>query len=318
MIKTLTGQDVLTRLKTLESPSRTYAAMYSTWLGGIVTEPSLMVIPIDDHGFHRGDAVFEAVKCVDNQIYALDRHLERMQASADRISLKLPFALSELKSISVETVRASKCANAILRMYASRGPGGFTTNPYESVGPQFYLVVTPFKPMAQAKYESGVSAKLSAIRVKEGFFANVKSCNYLPNVLMKKEALDAGVDFTVSIDENGFIAEGSTENFAIVDDSGVFVVPELDRSLRGITVLRAMELSKKNRGPLKDVRHGRIKAEDVSRAREAFFLGTTLDCIPVTSFEGKAVGDGRPGPVGRHLLELLREDMKAGDLVTAI
>lgn len=295
--------------------------MYSTWLGGIVTDPAVMVIPIDDHGFHRGDAVFEAVKAVDGRAYALDRHLERLQTSASHISLKMPFDLKGLHDICVETVRASKCRDAILRMYVSRGPGGFTTNPYETVGSQFYLVITPFKPMAAAKYEAGVSAKISAIKVKDGIFANVKSCNYLPNVLMKKEALDAGVDFTVSIDEEGYLAEGSTENFAIVDEQGNFVVPGFERTLKGITVFRVMELAREAGLKAKEfgeVRHFKITKDDVFKAREAFFVGTTLDCIPVTQFEGRAIGGGKPGPVSHRLNELLRADMKSGPLVTEI
>ena len=317
----LSGPEVLKRLKSLENPQRNYAAMFSSWLGGIVTEPGLMVVPIDDHGFHRGDAVFEAVKCVSGNIYALDRHLERMQTSAHRIELKIPFNLKELHDISVETVRASKCQDAILRMYASRGPGGFTTNPYESVGSQFYLVITPFKPLAPSKYDSGVTAKLSRIQVKEGFFANVKSCNYLPNVMMKKEAVDAGVDFTVSVDEKGFLAEGSTENFAIVDAGGALVVPGFERTLKGITISRAMELAKAElvgRGVVSDVRHGHVTVDDVSKAREAFFMGTTLDCISVTEFEKRKIGDGRPGPVGREILKQLQVDMLSGPLVTSI
>lgn len=321
MIKLLTADEALKRLFTHEAGVRNYAAMFSTWFGGIVTDPALMVIPIDDHGFHRGDAVFEAVKCVEGRIYALDRHLERLQTSASHISMKLPYTLEELHDICAETVRVSKCRDAVLRMYVSRGPGGFTTNPYETVGSQFYLVITPFKALPKAKYDSGVSARLSSIRVKEGIFANVKSCNYLPNVLMKKEALDAGVDFTVSIDENGNVAEGSTENFAIVDDRGHLIVPGFERTLKGITVSRAMELAREAGAKSKefgDIRNGHIKKEDVLRAREAFFLGTTLDCISVTSFEGQPIGSGKPGPISKRLYDLLQEDMLTGPLVTGV
>lgn len=321
MIKILSAEESLQRLKSNDASKRQYAAMYSTWFGGIVKDPAMMVVPIDDHGFHRGDAVFEAVKCVDGRIYALDRHLERMQVSASHISLNMPFDLKGFHDICVETVRASGCRDAILRMYVSRGPGGFTTNPYETVGSQFYLVITPFKPLPKEKYESGVSAKISTIKVKEGIFANVKSCNYLPNVLMKKEAIDSGVDFTVTIDENGHVAEGSTENFAIVDESGHFLVPGFERTLKGITVYRAMELAREagiKTREFGDVRHSHIEKEDVLRAREAFFLGTTLDCISVTTFEGKPVGTGRPGPIAKRLFELLQADMVKGPLVTAV
>ena len=325
MIRELSAEDVLRKFKESAHPSRQgYLAMYSSWYGGIVKDPQLMMLPIDDHMVHRGDGVFEAIKCVDGKIYALDRHLERLGRSAEKIGLK-PLGSAnwrqEIHDICVETVRASKTGDCLLRLYVSRGPGGFTTNPYEAIASQLYLVITQLKGMGREKYEKGVTAKISAIAVKEGFFANVKSCNYLPNVLMKKEAVDAGVDFTVSKDEKGYLAEGSTENFAIVNKAGEMIVPGFERTLRGVTAVRAMELAEKlvKGGQLKGVRNAHIKAEDVFEAREAMMLGTTLDCLPVTSFEGKPVGPGgRVGDTCKALLELILTDMKTGPFVTVV
>ncbi|MES2855701.1 MAG: aminotransferase class IV [Bdellovibrionota bacterium] len=320
MIKVLSADEVVENLRTKAQAGRNYAAMYSTWLGGITKEPSLMVIPIDDHGFHRGDAVFEAVKCIGRKIYALERHLDRMEISANYIGMKLPVSKKELFEIAVETTKASGIDDSLLRYYVSRGPGGFTTNPYESVGAQVYLVITPFKPVPKEKYENGVSANVSKIAVKEGMFANVKSCNYLPNVLMKKEAVDTGVDFTVSEDENGNLAEGSTENFAIITEDGRFVVPGFERTLKGVTVFRMMELVKPliDSGLIKSVGHGKLKREDVLRAKEAMFIGTTLDCLPVTKFEDRIIGTGKQGPVAKKFLELMVADLIEGPLVTSI
>jgi branched-subunit amino acid aminotransferase/4-amino-4-deoxychorismate lyase len=317
MLKVLNSQEALESLNRHQVPSRKYAAMYSSWYGGIVTDPNLMLIPIDDHGFHRGDAVFEAAKAVNGKIYALDRHLDRMQISAEKIGLKLP---TGLRDIAIETTRASGLKNCILRYYVSRGPGGFTTNPYESVGPQTYLVITPLNPPATAKYENGVSAKTSAIKIKEGIFSTVKSCNYLPNVMMKKEAVDGGVDFTVSVDESGVIGEGSTENFAIISKDGTFLVPSFERTLKGITLIRLMELVREDAGLktlVKTVAHGSIKHKDVFEAREAMFLGTTLDCLPCTSFDGHKIGAGVRGEIASAFQTALMKDIASGPLALA-
>jgi branched-subunit amino acid aminotransferase/4-amino-4-deoxychorismate lyase len=320
MTTLLTTEQAVSRLREKSIASRNYAAMYSSWLGGITKDPALMVIPIDDHGFHRGDAVFEALKCVDRKVYALERHLDRLEISANHIGLKLPCSKKEFTDLALETIRVSGLDDSLLRFYVSRGPGGFTANPYESIGAQVYLVVTTYKSPGADKYANGVSAKISQISVKDGIFANVKSCNYLPNVLMKKEAVDAGVDFTVSRDESGNLAEGSTENFAIVDSEGKLVVPGFERTLKGVTVFRMMELSRAlvEAGVIKAVAHGRIRKEDVLSARETFFVGTTLDCLPVTKFEGQKIGDGVAGPVAKKLLEVLRADLKSGPLVTPL
>jgi len=316
MLKTLKTEEVLQALN--RHPARKYAAMYSSWYGGIVTDPNLMMIPIDDHGFHRGDAVFEAAKAVNGKIYALDRHLDRMHVSASKIGLKMP---GDLREIAIETTKAAGLKDCILRYYVSRGPGGFTTNPYETQGSQTYLVITPLTPPAPAKYENGVSAKTSAIKIKEGFFSTVKSCNYLPNVLMKKEAIDAGVDFTVSVDDEGVIAEGSTENFAIISKDGRFVVPSFERTLRGITLIRMMELALEKpelRKLVTAVEHGAIRQKDVLEAREAMFLGTTLDCIPCTSFDGKPIGSGKRGQIAAAFQKALLEDIESGPLSISI
>lgn len=313
-LKVLSQEEVIANLKRHAYPARKYGAMYSSWLGGITTDPNLMVIPIDDHGFHRGDAVFEAIKCTNGLIYALDRHLDRMKVSASKIGIELP---SDLREIALETTKLSGLTDCLLRYYVSRGPGGFTTNPYESVGAQTYLVITPFSPPSKAKYDSGVSAATSLINVKEGFLATVKSCNYLPNVLMKKEAVDQGVDFTVSIDSDGFVAEGSTENFAILTSDGILKAPLYDRILKGITLGRAMELATEDsqlRNLVKEVRNESFTREEILTAKEAFFMGTTLDCLAVTKFDGVKIGSGVCGPVARALHEAIQKDILEGPL----
>lgn len=326
-ITQLSFEQIVLRLKQKPQASRSrFLAMYSSWYGGIVREPELMLLPIDDHMVHRGDGVFEAIKCVDGRIYALDRHLERLDRSADLISLKLPNSLAEIREICVETVRVAAARDAMLRLYISRGPGDFTPNPYQTLGTQIYLVVTSYQAprddKSDEKYLRGVSALVSQHKVKEGFFANVKSCNYLQNVLMKKEALDLSVDFTISVDEDGFLAEGSTENFAIVNCDGEFVVPSFARTLRGVTAVRAMELAKEHlldTSLLSGVRLAQISLQDALAAREIMMLGTTLDCLPVTTFAHKPVGQSSGvGPVCRALLSLLRADIRSGPLTTSI
>jgi 4-amino-4-deoxychorismate lyase len=317
-ISVLSQEEVFRRLRESPHAARSsYLAMYSSWLGGIVKDPQLMSVPIDDHIVHRGDGVFEAAKCIDGRIYGLDRHLDRLSLSAEKIGLQLPYSQVEIRRIIIETLKASGASTAMMRLYISRGPGGFTANPYESIGSQMYLVITPYKPVSAEKYERGVTVKISSIQVKEGFFSQVKSCNYLPNVLMKKESVDRGVDFTVNRETNGHLAESSTENFAIISRAGELLLPGFEKTLKGITAVRIMELAEAlvRDGTLKAVRNAPITVENVLEAQEAMMIGTTLDCLPVTEFEGQKVGAGVVGPIAQSLLRLLREDMISGPLV---
>jgi 4-amino-4-deoxychorismate lyase len=318
-LKVLSFEDVVAKFREPAHKVReSYRVMYSTWYGGLITDPQLMMVPIDDHVVHRGDGVFEAAKCTGHGIFAMRRHLERLFLSAGKIGLSSPHSLEELEGIAVEAVRLSGLGDAMIRLYLSRGPGGFTANPYESIGNQIYLVVTRLNPVAPEKYESGVRVRISSHAIKEGFWSTVKSCNYLPNVMMKKESVDAGVDFTVSRDESGYLAESSTENFGIVSKDDELLIPAFSKTLRGVTAVRVMELAEDlvKSGRLKSVRNAHITQADVASAKEAMMLGTTLDCLPVTSFEDRPVADGQVGPICRTLLGLLREDMKSGPLVT--
>lgn len=291
------------------SLKRSYSLMYSSWLGGWTADPRLMMIPIDDHMVHRGDGVFEALKAVNGKIYLLKPHLERMRLSAESIGLK-PFEnwprVEQIVSETWAMAKANGQSEAIVRIFLSRGPGNFSTNPYDTDGSQLYVMITELKPFPKQQATVG----WSQIPVKSDWLAVVKSCNYLPNVMMKKEALDRGVDFTVSKDADGNLAEGSTENIALVDAAGNLVHPQLHRILKGCTMTRAFELAKPliSEGLLKSIQVRKITATELANAREIMMMGTTLDVLPVTEFEGTPVGDGKVGAVAARLNQLVIAD----------
>ena len=288
-----------------------YRAMYSSWCNGIVTAPELMVLPLDDHMVHRGDGIFEAARVIDGAIFDLDAHLLRLEHSAERISLKLPWSSALIKEICVATVVASTLKEAALRLFVSRGPGSFSPNPYESPQSQLYIVVTDFKPVAEAKYTNGVRAIISKVPQKPAFFSQIKSCNYLPNVLMKMESVDAGVDFSLGCDDAGRVLEGATENLALVDATGTILVPKFDYTLRGTTLLAT--LATLDAAPIAGVRGVEFADVDVPQlkaAREAFMIGTTLEVLPLVEVDGAPIGKGKPGPIAVELRRRLWIEMK--------
>lgn len=287
----------------------TFYAFYSSWWGGIVKNPSFMMVPIDDHLVHRGDGVFEAIKVASRSVYLLDAHLKRLFSSAEKISLKIPFSLDDIKKLILETLRVADQSEAIIRLYVSRGPGNFSVNPYDTLGSQLYIVITELKPPALEKYEQGVSIGISAIEAKSAFFSQIKSCNYLPNVLMKKEAIDRSLDFVVGMDAQGNITEGPTENILIVDSENTIVHPSFHTILRGTILVRACELARQNGFTVKE---GPISVEDLKSAREVMLAGTTLNVLPVVKVEGHQIASGRPGKVATLLNELIMRDIESG------
>ncbi len=299
------------QLKLRKNYHSQYFAMYSSVWNGIVTDPVLMMVPIDDHMVHRGDAVFEAFKCVNGNLYNVHRHLKRLEFSASQIAIKLPFTLEDILRVVKETIRVTSQKDCLVRLFVSRGPGGFTTDPYECPESQLYVVVTSLRCPPKEKYEKGVRVKLSSIPAKPGFFANIKSCNYLPNVLMKKEAMDSGVDFVICLDENGCLCESTTENFGMVSYDKVLMLPKFDRILRGTTVVRVSELAQRlvEEGKINGVEFTDIKVEEAVKAKEMMMFGTTFDILPIVEFNGTLIGSGKPGKVYKELYRLLVDDI---------
>jgi 4-amino-4-deoxychorismate lyase len=286
-----------------------YYAFYSSWYGGITTNPVLMLLPIDDHIVHRGDGIFEAFKVMNGAVYLFEEHLQRLNRSAEKVALKLPVPLEKIREIVLQTLQIANKNEATVRLYVSRGPGNFTVNPYDSVQAQLYVVVTKLTyPTAQA-YIQGIHIGQSRVPAKQGLMAQAKTCNYLPNVLMKKEAVDRNLEFVIGVDPQGNITESATENIMIVDSQGIIVHPPLDNILRGTTMIRACELAREN-GMATEVRA--IKTQEMPSAREAMIVGTTLDVLPAVKFENHIIGSGKPGPIAQKLQQLLLDDIKSG------
>ena len=295
-----------------------YLGHYSSLWDGLLTDPRFMVLPIDDHGFHRGDAVFEAFKAVSGKVYLLREHLRRLTRSAAAIELTPPLSEDELARTILECAKALGRTEYLFRLYVTRGPGGFSANPYESAGSQVHLILNELIRPSESLYANGAKLGLSHVPMKEGVWPTIKSCNYLPNVLMKKEAVDRGVDFTVNVSSEGWLGEGSTENVFFVTDKGELVVPSFLRTLTGTTVARCLDWTSEliSQGLLSEVSVRDASVQELKSAREILVAGTTLDIVPVTNFEGAAVADGRPGPVFRELRRQLLLDMQSGDRAT--
>jgi branched-chain amino acid aminotransferase len=285
--------------------------MYSSVTDCIVKNQMMMMVPVDDHMVHRGDGVFESFKCVGGSIYNLNAHLERLERSCSQLGIDVPVSLNQLADIIVQTVRAGGEKDSLVRLLVSRGPGTMGINPYECSGPEFYIVVYEHQRTGIDELPKGVSLGLSKVPIKPGMFARVKTCNYLPNVLMKKEAVDMEVDFTVSLDENRYLAEGATENIGIVTPGKELFMPPPERVLAGTTAKRVMEFAQQllKERKLTTAEFRPINLGMARSAAEIHIYGTTPNITPVVYFDGNAVGNGTPGPIAQLLFDMLKQEM---------
>ena len=298
-----------------------YYALYSSWWNGITTEPNLMVVPVDDHMVHRGDGLFETFKCVDGAVYNLEAHLARLENGAKAIALQMPWSREDIRRIIGEVLKAGGRRDALIRIFVSRGPGGHSANPYECPEPLLMVLAIRLPPPFMASHPEGARVGMSAVPNKEGMFAQVKSVNYLPNVLMKKQAVDAGVDFMLGFDKDGHMTELPTENFGIVTAGRVLKVPRPDHILAGTTMGRVLALARDHlvpSGVLAGVAEADVPRAELEEAEEMLVFGTSPHVTAVTEFAGRPVGDGKPGPVWRELSRLFEADLKNPAMLTPV
>ncbi len=313
-IPILTRDEAIARLQdAVHAKAANFYAMYSSALGGIVTDPALMVLPLDDHMVHRGHSVFDTATLTGGMLYQLDPHLDRLLRSAELARVPLPFPREELRQIILDTAAASRQREGSVRYWLSAGPGGFGLGPAECVGSSFYVIVFNQELYPASYYTDGMKVITSNIPIKPPLFARIKSTNYLPNVLVVLEAKDRSADNGIFIDQHGMVAESSNMNVAFVTKDRVFRHPVFDAILSGITIQRVLQFAERlvQRGDLKEIRLADVSVSEGREAAEMMLIGSSIKIAPVVEWDGRPIGDGKPGPIAKMLLQLWEEDVRS-------
>jgi len=315
-VPVLSQADVLQKLQASVHPvaAQKYFAMYSSVLGGIVTDPALMIVPMDDHMVHRGHAVFDTAMIVNGMMYQLEAHLDRFQRSTALARIPLPVSRAQMREIILETGAASGRREASVRYWLSAGPGGFGISPTECVGSTFYVMIFEASKPPESCYTEGIKVMTSSVPMKPPLFARCKTTNYLPNALVVMEANDRGADQGILIDARGMIGESSTMNVGFVTHDRVLRHPTFDTILTGCTVSRVLELAKGlvANGQLKDIVVADVPLAEARAAAEMLLIGSSVQVAPITQWDGQPVGHGKPGPIAKALRQLIEKDMREG------
>ncbi len=310
----LTRDEAIARLQdAVHAKASNFYAMYSSALGGIVTDPALMVLPLDDHMVHRGHSVFDTATLTGGMLYQLDPHLDRLLRSAELARVPLPFPREELRQIILDTAAASRQREGSVRYWLSAGPGGFGLGPAECVGSSFYVIVFNQELYPASYYTDGMKVITSNIPIKPPLFARIKSTNYLPNVLVVLEAKDRSADNGIFIDQRGMVAESSNMNVAFVTKDRVFRHPVFDAILSGITIQRVLQFAERlvQQGDLKEIRLADVSVSEGREAAEMMLIGSSIKIAPVVEWDGRPIGDGKPGPIAKKLFQLWEEDVRS-------
>ncbi len=266
-------------------------------------------VSVFDHGYLYGDGIYETLRAYKGVLFHLDRHLVRLKHSADSIFLKLPLPLDKIGAALNDAVKANKLSDAYVRIQISRGTGEIGLDPALCPEPTTVIVAKPFKDYPAEHYERGVS--LAVVKTRRNhplaLSPSIKGTNFLNNILAKIESLRAGAYEAVMLNWEGYVAEGTISNIFFVK-AGVLYTPSLETGiLEGVTRGLVLELARKERI---EAREALIRAEELLAADECFITNTTVEVMPVTSVDNRAVGNGKPGPATAALGKAYKDEVQ--------
>jgi branched-chain amino acid aminotransferase len=263
-------------------------------------------ISVFDHGLLYGDGVFEGIRAYNGYVFKLDRHIERLYDSAKAIALEIPLTPNQMVQAILETLRVNKLHNAYIRPIVTRGVGDLGVDPRRCYGkPSVIIIVKEWKSLyGEEATQRGLRAIVASTRARrpDSLSQNIKSLNYLSNIIAKIEANHAGVDEAIMLDSNGFVAEGTADNVFILKRGTIFVPPTVT-NLPGVTRETVIELALEEKIPVREEFFG---VPMLYAADECFITGTAAEIAPIVEIDRRIIGTGKPGPITQRLLEKFR------------
>jgi len=285
-------------------------------VNGTITDQAHAVVSVFDHGFLYGEGVYETLRTYSGQPFLFDRHMRRLRKSASMLALSVPPANEELDRRFRETMNAAGLGTAgreaYLRILVTRGIGELTYDPAACGDPTIVIIAKPHVDPPVEAFERGVMVALVDIVRNHPGSVNplIKSNNLLNNALAMQEAFRRDAFEGVMRNYRGELAECTTSNLFVVKN-GEALTPPLDAGLlAGITREYLFEV-----GPESGivVREHTLKDADLLEADEAFLTSTTRELVPIVRVDNHTIGDGRPGPVTKTLLQAFRRKAHEGE-----
>jgi branched-chain amino acid aminotransferase len=270
------------------------------WMNdGLVAEQDAK-ISVFDHGLLYGDGVFEGIRVYSSKVFELDAHLKRLYESAKVLRLDIGMTPKQLAEATRETVKANNIVDGYIRLIVTRGVGSLGINPLTCEKPSIIIIADGIQLYPQELYDTGMKV-ISACTIRNHPLAippQVKSLNYLNNILAKIEALDAGVPEAIMFNHEGFVAEATGDNVFIVKNGVVCSPPIQAGSLEGVTRGVVFRLAAQEKMQICEKNLTRF---DLYVADELFLTGTAAEVIGVVEIDGRKISDGKPGPVTQLL-----------------
>ena len=277
------------------------------YINGKFYEKQEAKISVFDHGLLYGDGVFEGIRSYNRLVFRLREHIDRLYESAQSIMLKVPLSHDAMIKAVLTTLRQNDLKDAYIRLVVTRGEGDLGLDPRKCTkGPTIIIITDSIALYPDKFYKQGLEIiTVPTVRnLPEAVNPQIKSLNYLNNILAKIEAGNAGFSEAIMLDSLGYVAECTGDNIFIVKQKHLYTPPQCMGTLRGITRDAVLELARKAKIPTHE--HV-ITRHEVYISDECFLTGTAAEIIPVVKVDGRVIKDGKPGALTLKLMRLFKE-----------
>ncbi len=263
-------------------------------------------VSVFDHGFLYGDGIFEGIRAYNGRIFKCKEHIDRLYQGAKAIDLNIPLSKTEMTEALLETCRKNNIKDGYIRLIVSRGIGDLGLSPAKCPKASVVIIADSIVLYPAEMYEKGMKVITASTRRNNpaSLDPQIKSLNYLNNILAKIEANRAGVPEAIMLNTMGVVCECTGDNIFIIKDNVIYTPPIYVGALDGITRAVAIELAEK-------MGYKVIEKEftlfNLYNADECFFTGTAAEVIGVTEVDGRVIGDGVAGKITRKLMDVFKE-----------
>jgi branched-chain amino acid aminotransferase len=272
------------------------------WMNTGLVPEAQATVSVFDHGLLYGDGVFEGIRVYAGRVFELEAHLRRLYDSARAIRLTISMNQDELRAAVETTVEANAVVDGYIRLIVTRGIGDLGLNPFECKDSGLIIIADNIQLYPEELYETGLKV-ISATTIRNHPLSlppQVKSLNYLNNILAKIEALDSGMPEAIMYNHEGYVAEASGDNVFTVRNGVIHTPPTEAGGLEGITRQVVIQLAQKEG---LSVVEKNLTRYDLHVSDELFLTGTAAEVIGIVEIDKRVIGDGRPGPITRLLRE---------------
>lgn len=276
------------------------------WIDGEWKTKETGKISVYDHGLLYGDGIFEGMRIYGGKIFRLEDHLVRLWESARALLLVLPVTPKELSETLSEAIRRWGQSSGYVRLVVTRGVGTLGLDPNRCPRATVVIIVDGIQLYPAELYATGIPIITSSTRrtPRSSGEARVKSLNYLNNILAKIEAQRAGCLEALMLNQEGLVVECTADNVFVIKNGELLTPAAVYGALEGITRKVVLEVARSLGIPCRETA---LALFDVYNADEAFMTGSGAEVMPITSVDGRTIGNGNPGPLTAKILEAFRK-----------